>query len=156
MRCLFRKEKLQEAHQLQLFKANQRLLLEWTVKQSSEMAEKNLPKTRAEAERLIIEHQDWKVSRLCRTSTPHDHMITVQTGLFCLTDGDRRPRRAYRLCSGVWSKSDQVRSHFKDGDPEGPEPAGGSKSWTGPRLAEPEHDPGAGPDPAGDELMAGR
>ncbi|XP_038585015.1 spectrin beta chain, non-erythrocytic 5 isoform X1 [Micropterus salmoides] len=55
-----RKEKLQEAHQLQLFKANQRLLLEWTVKQRSEMAEKGLPKTRAEAYRLIIEHQDWK------------------------------------------------------------------------------------------------
>lgn len=72
-------EKLQEAHQLQLFKANQRLLLEWSVKQSSEMAEKCLPKTRAEAERLIVEHQDWKVSRLCRTSTTkttstsHDH-----------------------------------------------------------------------------------
>uniref|UniRef100_A0A3B4ZEI6 Spectrin, beta, non-erythrocytic 5 n=1 Tax=Stegastes partitus TaxID=144197 RepID=A0A3B4ZEI6_9TELE len=55
-----RKEKLQEAHQLQLFKANQRLLLEWSLKQSSEMAEKGLPKTRAEAERLIVEHQDWK------------------------------------------------------------------------------------------------
>ncbi|KAI4798393.1 hypothetical protein KUCAC02_022079, partial [Chaenocephalus aceratus] len=55
-----RKEKLQEAHQLQLFKANQRLLLEWSVKQSGEMAEKGLPKTRAEAERLIVEHQDWK------------------------------------------------------------------------------------------------
>lgn len=60
-RCLFRKEKLQEAHQLQLFRANQRLLLEWSVKQSSEMAEKGLPKTRAEADRLIVEHQDWKV-----------------------------------------------------------------------------------------------
>uniref|UniRef100_A0A3Q3IUH0 Calponin-homology (CH) domain-containing protein n=1 Tax=Monopterus albus TaxID=43700 RepID=A0A3Q3IUH0_MONAL len=55
-----RKEKLQEAHQLQLFKANQRLLLEWSIKQSSEMAEKGLPKTRAEADRLIVEHQDWK------------------------------------------------------------------------------------------------
>ncbi|XP_054470225.1 LOW QUALITY PROTEIN: spectrin beta chain, non-erythrocytic 5 [Anoplopoma fimbria] len=55
-----RKEKLQEAHQLQLFKANQRLLLEWNLKQSSEMAEKGLPKTRAEADRLIVEHQDWK------------------------------------------------------------------------------------------------
>lgn len=53
---------LQEAHQLQLFKANQRLLLDWGVKQSTEMAEKGLPKTRAEAERLIVEHQDWKVS----------------------------------------------------------------------------------------------
>uniref|UniRef100_A0A8C9YZ58 Spectrin, beta, non-erythrocytic 5 n=1 Tax=Sander lucioperca TaxID=283035 RepID=A0A8C9YZ58_SANLU len=55
-----RKEKLHEAHQLQLFKANQRLLLEWSVKQSGEMAEKGLPKTRAEADRLIVEHQDWK------------------------------------------------------------------------------------------------
>ncbi|KAF7648029.1 hypothetical protein LDENG_00163000 [Lucifuga dentata] len=55
-----RKEKLQEAHQLQLFKANQRLLLEWSVKQSSDMEEKSLPKTRAEADRLLVEHQDWK------------------------------------------------------------------------------------------------
>ncbi|KAK2826814.1 hypothetical protein Q5P01_021028 [Channa striata] len=55
-----RKEKLQEAHELQLFKANQRLLLEWSIKQSSEMAEKGLPKTRAEADHLIVEHQDWK------------------------------------------------------------------------------------------------
>ncbi|XP_062252883.1 spectrin beta chain, non-erythrocytic 5 [Platichthys flesus] len=54
------KDKLQEAHQLQLFKANQRLLLEWSIKQSKEMAEKGLPKTRAEADRLIVEHQDWK------------------------------------------------------------------------------------------------
>lgn len=64
---LFRKERLQEAHQLQLFKANQRLLLDWSVKQSSEMAEKGLPKTRAEAERLIVEHQEWKVSHFQRT-----------------------------------------------------------------------------------------
>ncbi|XP_054861726.1 spectrin beta chain, non-erythrocytic 5 isoform X3 [Amphiprion ocellaris] len=55
-----RKEKLQEAHQLQLFKANQRLLLEWSLKQSSDMSEKGVPKTRTEAERLIVEHQDWK------------------------------------------------------------------------------------------------
>ncbi|XP_068195162.1 spectrin beta chain, non-erythrocytic 5 isoform X2 [Antennarius striatus] len=55
-----RKEKLQEAHQMQLFKANQRLLLEWSLKQSSEMTEKGLPKTRDEADRLIVEHQDWK------------------------------------------------------------------------------------------------
>lgn len=62
----FRRENLQEAHQLQLFKANQRLLLEWSLKQSAEMAEKGLPKTRTEADRLIVEHQDWKVSRqLC-------------------------------------------------------------------------------------------
>lgn len=59
--CLFRKEKLQEAHQLQLFKANQRLLLEWSIKQSSEMEERGLPKNRAEAEKLIVEHHDWKV-----------------------------------------------------------------------------------------------
>ncbi|XP_029982912.1 spectrin beta chain, non-erythrocytic 5 [Sphaeramia orbicularis] len=55
-----RKEKLQEAHQLQLFKANQRLLLEWSLKQSSEMAEKGLPKTWSEADQLIVEHRDWK------------------------------------------------------------------------------------------------
>uniref|UniRef100_A0A667YRF9 Spectrin, beta, non-erythrocytic 5 n=1 Tax=Myripristis murdjan TaxID=586833 RepID=A0A667YRF9_9TELE len=55
-----RKEKLQEAHQLQLFKANQRLLLEWSVKQSSDMGERGLPKSRTEADRLIVEHQDWK------------------------------------------------------------------------------------------------
>ncbi|KAM7403778.1 hypothetical protein PAMA_004285 [Pampus argenteus] len=62
-----RKEKLQEAHQLQLFKANQRLLLEWSVKQGSEMVEKGLPKTRAEADRLIVEHQDWKTEIDART-----------------------------------------------------------------------------------------
>ncbi|XP_071354370.1 spectrin beta chain, non-erythrocytic 5 [Trachinotus anak] len=62
-----RKEKLQEAHQLQLFKANQRLLLEWSIKQSSELAEKGLPKTRAEADRLIMEHQDWKTEINART-----------------------------------------------------------------------------------------
>uniref|UniRef100_A0A8C8K4M3 Spectrin beta chain, non-erythrocytic 5 n=1 Tax=Oncorhynchus tshawytscha TaxID=74940 RepID=A0A8C8K4M3_ONCTS len=55
-----RKERLQEAHQLQLFKANQRLLLDWTLKQSSEMGEKGLPKSKNEAERFIVEHQDWK------------------------------------------------------------------------------------------------
>ncbi|CAJ1074861.1 spectrin beta chain%2C non-erythrocytic 5 [Xyrichtys novacula] len=71
-----RKEKLQEAHQLQLFKANQRLLLEWSVKQSSEMAEKGLPKTRAEADRLIVEHQDWKAeidARAERTDSVRDY-----------------------------------------------------------------------------------
>ncbi|AWP15961.1 putative spectrin beta chain non-erythrocytic 5 [Scophthalmus maximus] len=61
-----RKEQLQEAHQLQLFKANQRLLLDWSVKQSKEMSEKVLPKTRAEAERLILEHQDWKTEITAR------------------------------------------------------------------------------------------
>ncbi|XP_034721420.1 spectrin alpha chain-like, partial [Etheostoma cragini] len=55
-----RRGQLQEAHQLQLFSANQRLLLEWSVKQSADMAERGLPKTRAEAERLLGEHQDWK------------------------------------------------------------------------------------------------
>ncbi|XP_034530593.1 spectrin beta chain, non-erythrocytic 1 [Notolabrus celidotus] len=71
-----RKEKLQEAHQLQLFKANQRLLLEWSVKQSGEMAEKGLPKTRAEADRLIVEHQDWKTeidARVERTDSVRDY-----------------------------------------------------------------------------------
>lgn len=59
---LFRKERLQEVHQLMLFKANQRLLLEWSIKQSNDMKEKTLPKSRTEVERLILEHQDWKVS----------------------------------------------------------------------------------------------
>ncbi|XP_020497621.2 spectrin beta chain, non-erythrocytic 5 [Labrus bergylta] len=71
-----RKEKLQEAHQLQLFKANQRLLLEWSVKQSSEMAEKGLPNTRAMADRLIREHQDWKTeidARAERTDSVRDY-----------------------------------------------------------------------------------
>ncbi|XP_029350237.1 spectrin beta chain, non-erythrocytic 5 [Echeneis naucrates] len=62
-----RKEKLQEAHQLQLFKANQRLLLEWSVKQRSELAERGLPKTRAEADQLMMEHQDWKTEIVART-----------------------------------------------------------------------------------------
>ncbi|XP_054653046.1 spectrin beta chain, non-erythrocytic 1 isoform X2 [Dunckerocampus dactyliophorus] len=62
-----RKTKLQEAHQLQLFKANQRLLLDWTLKQSSELSEKGLPKTRAEADRLIVEHQDRKTEIDTRT-----------------------------------------------------------------------------------------
>lgn len=62
MKRLFRKERLQEAHQFQRFKANQHLLLDWSVKQSSEMAEKGLPKTKAEAEQLIVEHQHRKVS----------------------------------------------------------------------------------------------
>ncbi|XP_053365454.1 spectrin beta chain, non-erythrocytic 5 isoform X1 [Clarias gariepinus] len=55
-----RKERLQESHQLQLFKANQRLLLDWTLKQTAEMGKKSLPKNKAEAESLIVEHQDWK------------------------------------------------------------------------------------------------
>ncbi|XP_028993920.1 spectrin beta chain, non-erythrocytic 1 isoform X2 [Betta splendens] len=55
-----RKENLQEAHELQLFKANQRLLLDWSIKQSSDLAEKGLPKTRVEADQLLEEHQDWK------------------------------------------------------------------------------------------------
>lgn len=71
---VLRKEKLQEAHQLQLFKANQRLLLDWSVKQSTEMAEKGLPKTRAEADRLMVEHQDWKVS------IPEDFITIINPG----------------------------------------------------------------------------
>lgn len=58
---LFRKERLQESHQLQLFKANQRLLLDWNLKQSNEMAKKGLPKSKTEAESFILEHQNWKV-----------------------------------------------------------------------------------------------
>lgn len=56
-----RKERLQESHQLQLFKANQRLLLDWTLKQSAEMMKKGLPKNKTEAESFILEHQNWKV-----------------------------------------------------------------------------------------------
>ncbi|TRY84982.1 hypothetical protein DNTS_028857 [Danionella cerebrum] len=55
-----RKEELQEAHQLHLFKANQRLLLDWTLKQSDEMGKKGLPKSKSEAESFILEHQNWK------------------------------------------------------------------------------------------------
>ncbi|XP_026142105.1 spectrin beta chain, non-erythrocytic 5 isoform X1 [Carassius auratus] len=55
-----RKERLQESHQLQLFKANQRLLLDWTLKQSAEMVKKGLPKNKTEAESFILEHQNWK------------------------------------------------------------------------------------------------
>ncbi|XP_077095863.1 spectrin beta chain, non-erythrocytic 5 isoform X1 [Siphateles boraxobius] len=55
-----RKERLQESHQLQLFKANQRLLLDWTLKQSDEMAKNGLPKNKTEAESFILEHQNWK------------------------------------------------------------------------------------------------
>lgn len=58
---LCRKEQLQESHQLQLFKANQRLLLDWTLKQSDEMAKNGLPKNKTEAESFILEHQNWKV-----------------------------------------------------------------------------------------------
>jgi len=58
---LCRKERLQESHQLQLFKANQRLLLDWTLKQSDEMAKNGLPKNKTEAESFILEHQNWKV-----------------------------------------------------------------------------------------------
>lgn len=60
-----RKERLQESHQLQLFKANQRLLLDWTLKQTDEMVKKGLPKNKTEAESFIVEHQDWKVFFKC-------------------------------------------------------------------------------------------
>ncbi|TSO67499.1 Spectrin beta chain, non-erythrocytic 5 [Bagarius yarrelli] len=56
-----RKEHLQESHQLQLFKGNQHLLLDWTIKQTTEMGKKRLPKSKAQAESLIVEHHDWKV-----------------------------------------------------------------------------------------------
>ncbi|XP_072545910.1 spectrin beta chain, non-erythrocytic 5 [Salminus brasiliensis] len=55
-----RKERLQESHQLWLFKANQRLLLDWTLKQTAEIGKKGLPKSKTEAESFIVEHQDWK------------------------------------------------------------------------------------------------
>lgn len=148
MTC-FRRENLQEAHQLQLFKANQRLLLEWSVKQSAEMAEKGLPKTRTEADRLIVEHQDWKVSRqLCFLIRCDSKVLKLIRDVSA--DGDRRPRRAHRLCPGLRSGSDPVCSQFEGRDPESPEPAGGGQIQPGPSLDDPQHDPGAGPDPAGD------
>ncbi|XP_066510159.1 spectrin beta chain, non-erythrocytic 5 [Hoplias malabaricus] len=55
-----RKDRLQESHQLQLFKANHRLLLDWTVKQTTEMKKKGLPMSKTEAESSIVEHKDWK------------------------------------------------------------------------------------------------
>ncbi|XP_063040192.1 spectrin beta chain, non-erythrocytic 5 [Engraulis encrasicolus] len=55
-----RKERLHDAHELQLFKANYRLLLDVTLKNTSEMDQKGLPKTKAEAESMISEHNDWK------------------------------------------------------------------------------------------------
>ncbi|XP_067099877.1 spectrin beta chain, non-erythrocytic 5 [Osmerus mordax] len=85
-----RKEKLQEAHQLQLFKANQRLLLDWNVKQSAEMGEKGLPKSKAEAERLIVEHQDWKTeidARAERIDAVRDFgQSLVRSGHSCSAD----------------------------------------------------------------------
>nr|XP_057947283.1 spectrin beta chain, non-erythrocytic 5-like isoform X2 [Doryrhamphus excisus] len=82
-----RKKKLQEAHQLQLFKANQRLLLDWTLKQSSELSEKGLPKTRAEADRLIVEHQDQKTeidTRTERVKSVRDFGLSlIQSGHSC-------------------------------------------------------------------------
>lgn len=36
-------------------------MLDWTLKQTAEMGKKGLPKSKAEAESLIVEHQDWKV-----------------------------------------------------------------------------------------------
>ncbi|XP_051503089.1 spectrin alpha chain, non-erythrocytic 1-like [Myxocyprinus asiaticus] len=41
-------------------KANQRLLLDWTWKQTDEMVKKGLPKNKTEAESFILGHQDWK------------------------------------------------------------------------------------------------
>ncbi|KAK0154565.1 hypothetical protein N1851_003327 [Merluccius polli] len=64
-----RKERLQEAHQLQLFRANQHLLLGWSVRRSKELQEKLLPNSRAEALELLQEHQDWKVCRKPQTTT---------------------------------------------------------------------------------------
>ncbi|XP_073682671.1 spectrin beta chain, non-erythrocytic 5 [Garra rufa] len=55
-----RKDRLQESHKLQMFKANQRLLLDLTLKQSDEMVKKGLPKNKKEAESFILEHQNWK------------------------------------------------------------------------------------------------
>ncbi|KAJ8333342.1 hypothetical protein SKAU_G00422380 [Synaphobranchus kaupii] len=56
-----RKEKLQAAHQLQLFKTDQRPLLDWLLQHSSQMEQSGLPKSKSEAESFISEHQDRKV-----------------------------------------------------------------------------------------------
>ncbi|KAJ8377542.1 hypothetical protein AAFF_G00256380 [Aldrovandia affinis] len=55
-----RKDRLQAAHQLQLFKADLRPLLDWVLKQSSQMEGSSLPKSKTEAEHVISEHQDRK------------------------------------------------------------------------------------------------
>ncbi|KAG7510030.1 spectrin beta chain, non-erythrocytic 5 [Solea senegalensis] len=89
-----RKEKLHEAHQLQLFRANQRLLLEWSVKQSSELAEKGLPKTRAEADRLILEHQDWRTEIHART----ERMDSVRDFGLGLTRSGHRSKAEIQKC----------------------------------------------------------
>lgn len=75
--CLSRKEKLQEAHQLQLFKANQRLLLDWSLKQTGELADKGLPRTRAEADRLAVEHRDRKVRAVGARSGCHGDLLLL-------------------------------------------------------------------------------
>ncbi|XP_056867453.1 spectrin beta chain, non-erythrocytic 5 isoform X2 [Takifugu flavidus] len=105
-----RKEKLQEAHQLQLFKANQRLLLEWSIKQSSEMEERGLPKNRAEAEKLIAEHRDWKTELDARTErmgsiqefglglirSGHGSTSVIQRSLTQLEEAKSRLERAWQ------------------------------------------------------------
>ncbi|KAI1895008.1 hypothetical protein AGOR_G00101700 [Albula goreensis] len=55
-----RKERLQAAHQLQRFKADQRPLLDWVLKHSTEMEQSGLPKNKSEAESLLTQHQDRK------------------------------------------------------------------------------------------------
>ncbi|KAJ0009205.1 hypothetical protein NQD34_016620 [Periophthalmus magnuspinnatus] len=55
-----RKERLQEAHQLQLFKANQRLLLDWCKKCSRDMEQRGAPESPEEAEQFLTEHTDWR------------------------------------------------------------------------------------------------
>uniref|UniRef100_A0A3B4AJ25 Spectrin, beta, non-erythrocytic 5 n=1 Tax=Periophthalmus magnuspinnatus TaxID=409849 RepID=A0A3B4AJ25_9GOBI len=53
-------ERLQEAHQLQLFKANQRLLLDWCKKCSRDMEQRGAPESPEEAEQFLTEHTDWR------------------------------------------------------------------------------------------------
>ncbi|XP_015205968.2 spectrin beta chain, non-erythrocytic 5 isoform X1 [Lepisosteus oculatus] len=55
-----RKEKLQASLQLQMFKADQRPLLDWVLKVTTQMGESGLPKNKAEAEQFIAEHQNTK------------------------------------------------------------------------------------------------
>ncbi|KAG7256720.1 hypothetical protein CRUP_037947 [Coryphaenoides rupestris] len=69
-----RKERLQEVHQLQLFRANQRLLLGWSVRRSQELQEKLLPNSRAQALDLLQEHQDLKAE----LETREDRVASVR------------------------------------------------------------------------------
>ncbi|KAM8834261.1 LOW QUALITY PROTEIN: spectrin beta chain, non-erythrocytic 5 [Synchiropus picturatus] len=105
-----RKEKLQDSHQLQLFKANQRLLLDWSLRHFSEMADKGLPRSRAESERLLVEHQEWKTEMDTRgervdslrdlglrlITSGHSSKADIQEALEQLEEAGARLDRAWR------------------------------------------------------------